>query len=107
MAQHQLDKWLVNVMRYSLFTPKMTMDQMKSVLLDMTYSFTTNVSCFTKLNVLSKSKMAGLHPLVYQKEHAVEQAQCEGSVKANALAQKFNAQGVDVAGVSVSQLLAN
>ena len=58
-------------------------------------------------NMLSKSKMVGLHTHAYQKECAVEQVQCERSMKASALAQKLNAQRVDVAGVSLSQLLAN
>jgi uncharacterized phage infection (PIP) family protein YhgE len=104
MVQHQLDKW---PMKYGLFTPKTTMDQMKSALLDATYGFMTNASRFTELNTLSKSKTAGSCALAYQKERAVEQVQRDGSVKASALAQKLDAQGVDAVGVSMSLSLAN
>ena len=104
MVQRQLDKWPA---KYGPFSPKTTMDQMKSALLDATCGFTTNASRITELNTLNKSKTAGSRVLAYQKERAVEQAQREGSIKASALAQKLDAQGVDAVGVSVSLLLAN
>ena len=65
MVQCQLDKW---PMKYGPFSPKTTMDQMKSALLDVTCGFTTNASRITELNMLSKSKTAGSHVLKYQKE---------------------------------------
>ena len=42
MVQRQADEWPVNNAEYSPFTPKTTMDQMKKVLVDVTYGFTTN-----------------------------------------------------------------
>src|ERR1700720_59879 len=96
MVQRQLDKWPA---KYGPFSPKTTMDQMKSALLDATCGFTTNASRITELNTLSKLKTAGSRVLAYQKERVVEQAQREGSVKASTLAQKLDVQGVDAVGV--------
>jgi hypothetical protein len=102
MVQHQLDKW--PVAKCGPFTPKTTMDQMKKVLLDTAYGFTTNAPRSTEPNKLSTSKTAGSRPLAHQKERAVEQAQRDGSVKPSALAQKLDARGVNAAAVSVSKL---
>lgn len=85
----------------------MTMDQMKKVLVDATYGFTTNAPRSTEPYALSKSETAGSRPLAHQKECAVEQAQRDGSVKPSALAQKLDAQGINAAAVSVSKPLAN
>ena len=107
MVQQQADKWPANNAEYGPFTPKMTMDQMKKVLVNVTYGFMTNVPCYTEPYALSKSKTAGSHPLAHQKERTIEQAQHDGNVKPSALAQKLDAQGINAAAVSVSKPLAN
>jgi hypothetical protein len=107
MVQRQADKWPANNAEYGPFTPKTTMDQMKKVLVNATYGFTTNAPRSTEPYALSKSKTAGSRPLAHQKERAVEQAQRDGSMKPSALAQKLDAQGINAAAVSVSKPLAN
>jgi hypothetical protein len=107
MVQCQADKWPAKNAEYGPFTPKTTMDQMKKVLVDATYGFTTNAPRSTESYALSKSKTAGSRTLAHQKERAVEQAQRDGSVKPSALAQKLDAQGINAAAVSVSKPLAN